>query len=54
MPAAWHCTLSDHQWKLTQSVAEIGAELPWQDNSTLYSLLCKYHNVCIVRGAKQM
>ena len=35
---------SDCQRKLTQSFAEIGAELPWQDKSTLYSLLCEYHN----------
>jgi len=38
-------SLSDHQRKLTQSVAQIGAELPWQDKSTLYSLLCEYHKV---------
>ena len=38
-------SLSDRQRKLTRSVAEIGAELPWQDKSTLYSLLCEYHNV---------
>ena len=35
---------SDCQRKLTQSIAEIGAELPWQDKSTLYSFLCEYHN----------
>ena len=35
---------SDRQWKLTQSIAEIGADLPRQDKSTLHSLLCEYHN----------
>ena len=34
---------SDRQRTLTQSIAEIGAELPWQDKSRLYSLLCEYH-----------
>ena len=26
-------------------MAEIGVELPWQDKSKLYSLMCKYHDV---------
>ena len=44
---------SDCQWKLTQSIAEIGAELPWKDKSSLYSLLCKYHDAFVLENGKR-
>ena len=44
---------SDRQRKLTQSIAEIGAELPWQDKSTLCFLLCEYHDVFALENGER-
>ena len=44
---------SDRQQKLTQSIAEIGADLPWQDKSTLCSLLCEYHDVFALENGER-
>ena len=39
--------------KLIQSVAEIGINLPWQDKSKLYSLLCEYHDSFVLEDGER-
>ena len=42
-----------HKQKLVQSVAEIGVNLPWQEKSKLYSLLCDYHDVFVLEEGER-